>query len=56
MRDHTDAAQHIIPAGGRHGAVIVWGDVLVTSKSNDVKSGSRQKEHRDRKKDGHARQ
>jgi hypothetical protein len=34
----------------------VWVDVLDTSKADDVKSGSRQKEHRDRKKDGHVRQ
>lgn len=27
--------------GGRHGALIVWVDVLDTSKANDVKSGSR---------------
>ncbi|WP_159007313.1 hypothetical protein [Streptomyces sp. NRRL S-813] len=45
-----------IPAGGRHGALIVWVDVLGTSKSNGVESGGRQKEHRDRKKDGHVRQ
>ncbi|MGW1805275.1 hypothetical protein [Streptomyces sp. NPDC002078] len=43
-------------AGGRRGALTVWVDVLDTSKADDVKSGSRQKEHRDRKKDGHVRQ
>jgi hypothetical protein len=31
-------------------------DALDTSKADDVKSGSRQAEHRDRKKDGHVRQ
>jgi hypothetical protein len=30
----------------RHGALIGWVDVLKTSKADNVKSGSRQKEHR----------
>ncbi|MER6032000.1 hypothetical protein [Streptomyces sp. NPDC001851] len=55
MRDHTDAVQHIFQPVHAV-ALIVRVDAFDTSKSDDVQSGSRPAEHRDRKKDGHVRQ